>query len=241
MIHISRPVALATLLISVAAQAADVAAPGAVRPHARATSPIASSIDTVPPATGESVGAKYLRELKPELKAQIDKEGQSLLGEEKGADGSYGGYIRAVAIFHQSKKRVFELMTDTATQALYLPHIVNAIVAAKPTNGELTQFALKFLWSDVKFRVQHWFYPEMSRSEWNLDTSVPHDIKAQEGYWQLYELDANTTVGEYGTKVETGMAVPKFIQDMFARGDIPKALTAFRKYMDSNGKYRRED
>jgi hypothetical protein len=212
----------------------------ATRPPPHATSPLAVPIETSAPGP-ESAGARYIKSLAPDVQKKLQAENQVLLGEEKADSATYGGYIRAVAIFHLPKKRVFDLMCDTATQALYLPHLVSANVDSKPANGELTRFALKFLWSNVKFRVQHWFYPEQSRSEWHLDTSVPHDIKAQEGYWQLFEMGPDVTVGEYGTRVETGMAVPKFISDMFARGDIPKALTAFRKYMDSDGKYRRED
>ena len=75
--------------------------------------------------------------------------------------------------------------------------------------------------------------------EWALDTSQKNDIKGQEGYWQLFELNANTTIAEYGTRVDTGIAVPRWVQNLFARADIPKALTAFRQYMDSNGTYRK--
>ena len=70
-----------------------------------------------------------------------------------------------------------------------------------------------------------------------LDSKKKSDIALQEGYWQLYKLDDNTTIGEYGTRVDTGVAVPSFVQNFLARKDIPKALTAFRKYIDSDGKY----
>lgn len=227
----------ASLLLSRVGLAAEAA-----RPASRGSSPLASPIHSV--VTADSPGARYIKSLTADQQKQLDKEGEILLGEQKadsGGSGTYGGYIRAVAIFHQNKKRVFELMTDTVTQALYLPHLTGATVMAHQPNGELTEFVLKIMWRTMKLHVQHWFYPEQSRSEWALDTTQANDIKAQEGYWQLFELGPDTTVGEYGTKVDTGLAVPAFIQNMFARADIPKALTAFRKYMDSNGKYRRDD
>ncbi len=210
------------------------------RPPARGSSPLASAVAATAAPGTTTPGASYLASLTPDVQKKLQAENQALMGEEKADKGSYGGYIRAVAIFKQSKKRVFELMTDTAAQALYLPHIDSATVEARPPNGELTQFILKFIWKSVKFHVQHWFYPEQSRSEWALDPSAANDIKGQEGYWQLFELGPDLTIGEYGTRIETGIAVPKFIQDIFARADIPKALTAFRKYMDSNGTYRRD-
>jgi hypothetical protein len=233
-----RPLLLPALLIllSATARAADDA-----RPPARGSSPLACPITSSQVEAGEPAGVRYFHSLPEDLRKQVEKDGQAVMGEQKKDGGTYGGYVRAVAIFRQSKQRVFELMRDTAAQALYLPHIQSATVVARPENGELTQFILKFIWKQVQFRVRHWFYPETSRSEWALDTSAPHDIRGQEGYWQLFEMGPDLTIGEYGTRVDTGLAVPQFIQDMFARADIPKALTAFRKYMDSGGTYRRQD
>ncbi len=224
----------------IAGLATNALAMDRIRPPARGSSPLASPAVATAAAGAQTPGATYLASLSPDVQKKVQAEGQALMGEEKQDKDSYGGYIRAVAIFKQSKKRVFELMTDTAAQALYLPHLQSATVQARPANGELTEFVIKFLWQSVKIHVQHWFYPETSRSEWALDPTVPNDIKGQEGYWQLFELGPGLTIGEYGTRVETGISVPKFIQDMFARADIPKALTAFRKYMDSNGTYRRD-
>jgi hypothetical protein len=191
---------------------------------------------------GKTEGQIFLESLDPEIQKAVLKKGQTLLGEPKQTDnGSYAGYIKAVAIFKQPKQRVWELMVVPTKQPLYLPRLTGASTVDKPANGELVEFKLGVLFSTYKFYTRHWFYPEQSRVEWALDPDKESDIALQEGYWQLYALDENTTIGEYGTRVDTGVAVPQFLQDFFAKKDIPTALTAFRAYMDSDGKFRRDD
>jgi hypothetical protein len=221
-------------LFSAVALATDLS-----RPPPKGSSPQASAV-SVARYDGESPGAAYLRALPPEERKTLDKEGQVLLEDDKSTDSGFGGYIRAVAIFHQSKKRVFELMAAPDQQSLFMPHVVSSVPMQKPANGQLTEFTLKVMLSHYRFHTMHWFYPETSRLEWWLDTSQKNDIAGQEGYWQLFELTPDTTVGEYGTKIDTGIHVPKWLQNIFARGDIPDALKAFRKYMDSNGTWRKD-
>lgn len=225
---------LGSLLLALPAQAGE-------RPSSKGKSALASSTTTVKKEGEEFAGAAYFKSLPADLQAKLLKEDQVLLAEDKTTDDNYAGYIKAVAIFKQPKKRAWELMIEPTKQVQFLPRLTGATAAERPANGELVDFQLKVLFSTYKFRVQHWFYPEQSRIEWLLDKSVKNDIKSQEGYWQLFELDENRTIGEYGTRVETGIAAPKFLQDIFARKDIPKALTGMRKFVDSNGTYKRED
>lgn len=208
------------------------------RPPQHGHSPLATDVTTAS-TNGAFPGKAYYDALPADQRRQLDKQGQVLLGDDKSTDSSMSGYIRAVAIFKQPKQRVFEMMAQPEMQALYLPHVESSTPASKVQNGELTDFDLKFLLSHVRIHVWHWFYPEQSRIEWWLDKSQKNDIKSQEGYWQLFALTPTTTIGEYGTRIETGIAVPKWLADVFARNDIPGALIAFRRYMDSNGTWRK--
>ena len=140
-----------------------------------------------------------------------------LLADDKSTAGSFGGYIRVVALFSLPKKRVWDLVTQPSLQILFMPHLVSSAIVSRTPEGETTDFVLKVLWVSVKIRVAHKFYADQSRLEWALDNSVKNDIKAQEGYWQFFELGPDKTIGEYGTRVDTGLAVPHFIQETLAR------------------------
>jgi hypothetical protein len=229
---------LAAALLTAAAYADDLPA----RPAPKGIGKAATPVTTATLIGGKTEGQAFFDSLPVEMQRRLLKEGQALWGEQKETDkGSYAGYIKAVAIFKQPKLRAWELMVVPTLQPLYLPRLTGAKTVDKPENGELVEFKLKVVFSKFKFYTRHWFYPEYSRVEWALDPKKKSDIALQEGYWQLYKLDDTTTIGEYGTRVDTGVAVPQFIQDFLARKDIPKALTAFRKYLDSNGTFRRDD
>jgi hypothetical protein len=211
------------------------------RPAAKGMSPLSSPVTTTRKDEGRFAGLAYFKSLPEDQRKELSAKGHILLSEDKSGAGTFSGYIRAVAIFKQPKKRVFELMHEPTKQALYLPHLVSATTQTLAPNGELVEFAIKVMMSTYHYHTQHWFYPEQSRVEWTLDSASKNDIKVQDGYWQLFELSDGATIGEYGTRIETGLAVPKFVQDIFARDDIPKAMLAMRKYIDSNGTFRREE
>ncbi len=212
------------------------------RPAPKGSSKLASAISETRRVDDLTEGEAFLKTLSPELRKTLAEKGQALMEEDQSKEGAYAGYIKAVAVFEGSKERVFELITEPNKQVLYLPRLETAETITAFPNGELTQFSLGVLWSSYHFRVQHWYYPEASRVEWHLSKTDPeweNDIEDQEGYWQLYAAGPNLTIGEYGTYVNTGLAVPKSIQDFFAKKDIPGALTAFRKYISSDGAFRR--
>ena len=214
------------------------ALPAAAAP--KATHPLASPVTTLRMDGGQYAGQLYYQSLPADVREKLDKKGQVLLADDKSTAGSFGGYIRVVALFSLPKRRVWDLVTQPSLQILFMPHLVSSAIVSRTPEGETTDFVVKVLWVSVKLRVAHKFYADQSRLEWALDNSVKNDIKAQEGYWQFFELGPDKTIGEYGTRVETGLAVPHFIQETLARHDIPGALTAFRNYVNSNGTWRRE-
>lgn len=89
-------------------------------------------------------------------------------------------------------------------------------------------------------QTQHWYFPEYSRVEWLLNAEFENDIAQQIGFWQLYAAGDKYTVAEYGTLVDTGVAVPAKIQDILARRDIPKALDHFQRLINSNRTWLRD-
>ena len=226
---------LACLLVALPAIAARA------RPSPKGVGEGASPVTETKMVGTETEGGRYLKKLDAKLRATLEKEGQVLIGEKAKSTGSYAGYIRAVALFKGDKERVYKLITEPLKQPLYLPRLTGAKSIEAPPQGELIRFTVKVLISSFTFNTRHWYYPEHSRVEWALDPSYKNDIAVQEGYWQLYAVSPQLTVGEYGTRVDTGVAVPDWVQEFLARQDIPEALTAFRNYINSGGTWRRPD
>ena len=77
--------------------------------------------------------------------------------------------------------------------------------------------------------------------EWALDPAYDNDVKVASGFWQVFALDEKTSVGEYGTVVDIGLPVPDALQGYLTRKDLPAALDAFQKYIESGGTWRRPE
>lgn len=60
------------------------------------------------------------------------------------------------------------------------------------------------------------------------------------GFYNVYSIDENTSLLEFGMLLETSALVPKFVQDYLTKQDLPEALAAVKKYMDSGGTWAKE-
>ncbi len=75
---------------------------------------------------------------------------------------------------------------------------------------------------------------------WKLDHSVTDNgIADSEGEYRLYEIDPAHTLVTYTSYVDTGRAVPRFIQDHMARKSIPDLLRAIKKRVETGGLWKR--
>ena len=230
-------------LLALAAAGLAATAVAATRPaQPRVTSPFSSPFGEQRVIDGQVEGQAFLASLPPELVTELKAKRRVLLPEAKATgDASMAGYIKAVALFSQPKARVCEMIAQPNTQVLFLPRLTASDTVSRDETGELTEFHLAVGLVTVKYRTQHWWWPQLSRFEWDLDPSYKNDVKVANGFWQIFALDETTSVGEYGTQVDTGLPVPDALQSYFARKDIPDALEAFQKYIDSGGAWRRPD
>jgi hypothetical protein len=114
-----------------------------------------------------------------------------------------------------------------------LPHVVESKTVGEHTaEGERNDYLVVLVF-EIRYRTQHWFYPEESRVEWSLDPSGANGLVAQEGYWQLYELDSKTTLGEYGTRIVVRGALLEFARSIGERGGVVEALNAFKRHVET--------
>jgi hypothetical protein len=178
-------------------------------------------------------GLAFLQTLPPAAREALRQDGQVLLDQRSAGSGPT--HIRAVVRFDVPRREVFELIARPAEQSTYLPHVQQSKPVGQPTaEGERDDFEVSFIFS-FRYRTQHWFYPDLGRVEWNLDPSGGDGLEAQLGYWQLYELDEKTTLGEYGTHLVARGALLNFFRSLGERGAIGEALTAFRRHIETAG------
>ena len=206
------------------------------------------NVAPIPTVNGQTEGARFIASLPAAERSALLRDTYVLIPSTsdmesaQGDDDSVKGFIRALAIFEQPKQTAMNLMFEPEKLALFLSDLDAAKTVRREDGlGELTKFSVAFLWWDIDFWIQHWFYPELGRYEWFIDKKhFENDIEFNAGFWQLYALDATRTVGEYGVQVDTGIPIPRRMFERIQRRAIPGALDQFQKYINSNGTYRKD-
>ncbi len=177
--------------------------------------------------SGATPGARFLGTLPYAARDTLRKEGRVLL-QQKGK----AGLVRAVIRFERPVDEVFAIITRPSEQASYMPHVTESKAFGTSTaEGEAIDTVVTFLFVTLRYRTQHWFYPEEHRMEWNLDPAGGKSLKDQDGYFQLYALDPRTTIAEYGTRVVAEGSFIDFIRGLGERGGVDDALNALRKHV----------
>jgi hypothetical protein len=179
----------------------------------------------------DTPGTRFIASLPLDARRELLREGQVVLDQKSTSGGP--ALIRAAARFSRPKAEVWQIITRTSEQQTFLPHVTQSkTVGTRTADGEVNDFVVSFFFT-FKYRTQHWFYGDDGRLEWVLDPSGEDGLIEQQGFWQLYELDEKTTVGEYGTRLVVRGSFINFLRSLGEKGGVRDALTAFRKHVDT--------
>lgn len=179
-------------------------------------------------ADGMTPGARFLATLPPPARELLRKEGRVVLDQKAKDDG----LVRAVIRFERSPEEVFAIITKPSQQSRYLTHVSESkTVGGRTAEGESVDMEVAFLFVNLTYRIQHWFYPEAQRMEWSLDPTGDNGLADQAGFFQLYALDEKTTIAEYGTRVIAKDGFLDFIRGLGERGGVAEALTSLRRHV----------
>ncbi len=162
-----------------------------------------------------------------------------VLKQDSGEGKNKKSLIKASLLFDQPIEKVWSMLKQTNRQKEYLPHLREATIITGNNDGNVTQFMLKIMFFNVRYRVDHFFDNKTYRLTWHLDPGYKNDLKELYGYYQLYKVDDTHTLARYGSKVDVGLLVPEFIENILTRKDLPTALGNVKKWIDSGGTFRK--
>lgn len=195
---------------------------------------------SLPVTASAGEGKAVLAALSAKERAALDKKGVIVSNSISNA-GDIKGVIKAYVVVKQPKQRVWELLQNPERQNTYLPRLDKTKVIKREPNYLLAYFKTGVSFVTVETQIEHRWFPEVSRLAWGLDPNYDNDLKQQDGYYNVYALDDTTSLLEMGTLLEASALVPNFVQEYLTKTDLPEAMVAVKKYMDSDGKYRKED
>lgn len=149
------------------------------------------------------------------------------------------GMLNALVVFEQPRKRALRLLSQTGRQGEYRPELKRIETVKQNQDGTaIDEHQMKIMFMQIDYRVRTHYDFEAGRISWKMDPDFDNDLEDIEGYWELYELDAERTLGRFGTRVSVGPAMPIWLQDYATRKNLPQMMERMRRWVDSNGTYR---
>jgi len=197
--------------------------------------PEARAIDAPTPANSAS---EILSAQPEELIRRLNEKKVVILQEVRERGALSGGLILGYVIFSKPVDLVYRLLAETSRQREYRPEVTSIETVRRDEFGPVDEHHLKILFRRFSYRLVYRLEPEMHRISWRLAEDYENDLRAVEGFWELFPIDEEHTLGRFGTQVDVGPAVPGFLQDWITRKNVPRAMEQVRKWIDSDGSYR---
>jgi hypothetical protein len=92
----------------------------------------------------------------------------------------------------------------------------------------------------VRYRVIHHNFTDRNIMLFNLDKTARTDVDELEGYWRAFDVGDQRTILRYRARVDLKWFLPKWVQAVLLRQDVPVAASATAKFIESNGQANKE-
>jgi hypothetical protein len=185
------------------------------------------------PDTAEAVLARY----SPAVVGRLQLQRIVLLGPGE-TDGVPDSFVQALVVFQQPRRRTLRLLSQTARQTEFRPELEQVETIEWNGATALDEHRMAIMFVQIDYRLRTHFDFQRSRIWWELDSSFENDLEHVEGFWQLYELGSDQTLGRFGTRVQVGTTLPVWLQDYATRKNVPQTMEHVRRWVDSGGTWR---
>jgi ribosome-associated toxin RatA of RatAB toxin-antitoxin module len=165
----------------------------------------------------------------PDWEAVIS--GEIVTGDAPGATGAtgVGRTLSAAGVVAASPVQIWSVLTDWPAYPRFMPNIAETRVRQLDARRAWLSQHLKVFWADVRYGTIWELEPEVGRLHFALDPAASNDLAATEGRWCLTPLpQEGGTLVRYEARIDTGMAVPEFVQTALTRRSLPALIRAIR-------------
>jgi hypothetical protein len=145
--------------------------------------------------------------------------------------------VVAAMILDQDIETVWDLITQPWRQDEYIPGLHHSELVEKWDGGNRVDFQVRVMTASVDYRIIHTHDKSQYYSHWKLDPEFKNDMRSASGFYRFYWIDENHTLARYGTLVETKLLLPPKVQVFLTKQNLPAALGAVKKWVDSKGTY----
>ena len=153
------------------------------------------------------------------------------------AGGDDSTHVTGLVIFSKPVGRVMLLLSQTGRAGEYRPELEADRTVATYPDGTLQEEGLRILFTRITYFLRYRVDFAARRITWQLDAAHPSQLRRVDGYWELFDMGDDQTLGRFGVHADVG-AVPDFLQDYATRKSVPTTMDNARRWIDSDGRWR---
>lgn len=172
----------------------------------------------------------------PELAGKIERERLVVLEDiGEGAES----FVVAYVIFERSIEDVLRLLRQAERQPEYRTELASVETVETLEDGRIDEQRLRIMFTKLTYRLRYREDPANGRLDWKLDPDFENDLSKMEGFWELspFASTPGRTLARFGSSVDVGPAVPRFVQKGLSRRTVLRYLENCRKWIDSDGNW----
>jgi hypothetical protein len=196
--------------------------------HAQAACDLATAAPLLPMG-----GDAWLAGAPPKVAEQLRETG--IVYPLPGIVGSCSELVPAVVLFAHSAPRVFALLGQTERQTEVLKLVSSIQVVSREPGAHVDRHEIHVLFRSIRYHIRYRPDAGALRIWWELSPDHPNDIRSVTGYWELYPLADDRSLGLYASAVDVGPVLPKRMQDALTRKNLKQAVVGFRRWVDEMG------
>ena len=179
--------------------------------------------------------------LTPEVKAKLEK-GEAVVLKNKVDDkgGKVISNSAAMIIVNKPLAEVWPHIADYSKLPEFIPRLISSEKYSEVDGKIGIKQCFKVLWRKVNYHVLQTEDTANFILSFDLDKSQKNDIAETSGRWELRAYGDGKCLAVYTLALDTGMPVPRFIQNMLVNDDLPGTMHAVKKRAESGGTFKKD-
>jgi len=156
------------------------------------------------------------------------------------ADGKRAVTIKGYCVINKPPDAAWAVMLDYEKFHEFMPRLSKVKVLEKTKDTMKVTETVSMPVGTLTHTLDLKFYPTQGRVAWTLDKSRKHDIADTSGTWEFLPYRRGGTVVRYTSTVDSGMIVPKFLEEQLISYDLPGVLSSIKRRTESDGTWTKE-
>lgn len=155
------------------------------------------------------------------------------------AEGKTRGKGLAIVLIDKPPEEVWKYIPQFDSYKEFMPRMVASKIYLNEAGKIGAEYTLKVAFKTIVYSCMHYLENDKFMLRWELDAARKNDIASTTGWWKIKPYKGKSIVA-YTVAVDTGIAVPKVIQDYLTKRDLPNVVRAMKKRVESGGTYQKK-